>query len=169
MYFLFCRTYMTTELLRHPGDERLRLQVTVAPVPRRPVHMLRMHGDVLVSHQEFICKFVMLMFQIQNILHREWRRAGRTWMHASKVSRNALPDACLKWLMSGGPPQPTSGKDRYISVTSLQPTDQHPACAHFSPYKNTPPWSLMDKINRLRRKNAGQNLQDLWNCSEIRH
>lgn len=80
IYLLFCRGDMSVELLRHPGDERrLRLHVMVVPVP-----LLIMHRGVLASHQEFICK-VVLMLQVQNILYRERRRAGRTWIHPRKV------------------------------------------------------------------------------------
>lgn len=128
IHLLFCRGDLSVELLRHPGDERrLRLHVKVAPAP-----LLIMHRDVLACHQEFSCK-VVLMLQIQNILHRERRGAGRTGIHPRKVMQQrweavwrpaAAAGALSGQTISGGGPEkieivnnPPREKGRYISVT----------------------------------------------------
>lgn len=81
MYLLFCRRVVSVELLPHPGDAWLRLAVIdVRHAPGRTVGALVIHRNNLTCHQKIIFK-VVVVSQLQNVLHRERRCARRTGMH----------------------------------------------------------------------------------------
>lgn len=167
IYLLFCRWVVSVELLLHPRGARLRLAVIdVAPAPGRTVHVLVMHRKSLIAHHKLIFKVVVVL-QVQNILHRKRRRARRTGMHPQVgcapiwILFDALCSSCwwrcrtpllTDWwvrawrLKSFKSPAKERGRD--ISVTPLLNTGQHPhnrfsshlTQEHLTPYIHPALW-----------------------------